>query len=1134
MSKRQLNSRIKDLFAELSDEPLVSQGQDTARLAGWTWEADGHGIYTAISPEIKSFLGYSGESLVGQPVTEGLEAGSDLNLQRALESSQFPAELQLNYLTNSGNFLATNIELFPIPWQPDEPFQREKNLGWRAIVHPAAPELPQHHRVEGQIEALNQAKAEKPEPRIRKKTPGISLPAAPGFPADWLNQPAAAPRGYLAEDQHVQHSQEILTDLGWQSLADNQPARRPAESGEQAILAFSTQLPDGNTSLLLELLDEDAGRDWNASERMLVEQVASQLTLALENAQLFQQTQNALAATSALYAASAAFSAAHSHAEILKALQQFSQLGQADKLLAIHYFDHPWSETQPALRSELLSGWAPSRSEIKQLTLRLDDPQSTQFLFADRITILNNLSPFNSKSDAITLLRDRFQLDTLVCIPLVTGGEWLGFVSAGYSAAVHFSAEDELRLMALSSQAAIAINNLQLLAETRQRNQELAAINRIVTAVAGSKDLQSSLGIIAAEMGISLKVQTGIALLNEERQVMTIVASYSPIPNAPEVIGIDLPIQGNPSTQQVLATRKTLVVEDAQHNPLTSAIHNELHLRSIESLMIIPLIVDERVIGTVGLDILEPSRHYTPDEIRLAETIVLQASTAIQSTRLFEQTELALAETETLYKASAEFNHAESYAQVLEILRRFTMVGHAATTSLLALFEEPQLIGYGPLVIPDWYLPIATWSASSAEVFTARRLPIQDFPAANELLKPDAPSILFDVENDLHLEYPARQIYSQRYQAKSVLFAPLVTGGHWIGFLGTFFNHPKALSNPDIRRLMVLTGQASVAIQNIRLLEESRRRADQLQTAAEVARDTSSTLALDALLLRVVNLLCDRFGYNHASVFLLDEDGIYAVVREATGEAGAEMKHRPHKLGVGSQSVIGTVTRNGLPLVINDVSHSSVHRPNPLLPDTRAELGIPLKIGQRVIGALDVQSNEINAFTPDDVAVLQVLADQIAVAVDNARAYMISQQAVEEMREVDRLKSQFLANMSHELRTPLNSIIGFSRVILKGIDGPLTDLQEQDLSAIYNSGQHLLNLINDVLDLSKIEAGKLELAFDDKVNLPDLINSVMSTVVGLVKDKPIQLTRNISANLPSVRADPTKIRQVLINLFSNA
>jgi CheY-like chemotaxis protein len=123
--------------------------------------------------------------------------------------------------------------------------------------------------------------------------------------------------------------------------------------------------------------------------------------------------------------------------------------------------------------------------------------------------------------------------------------------------------------------------------------------------------------------------------------------------------------------------------------------------------------------------------------------------------------------------------------------------------------------------------------------------------------------------------------------------------------------------------------------------------------------------------------------------------------------------------------------------------------------------------------------------------------------------------------------------MSHELRTPLNSIIGFSRVILKGIDGPINETQKQDLSAIYNSGQHLLSLITDILDLSKIEAGKMELAFAD-VNLVDLINSAMSTAVGLVKDKPIRLVTNVSENLPLVRADSTRIRQVLINFLSNA
>ena len=209
------------------------------------------------------------------------------------------------------------------------------------------------------------------------------------------------------------------------------------------------------------------------------------------------------------------------------------------------------------------------------------------------------------------------------------------------------------------------------------------------------------------------------------------------------------------------------------------------------------------------------------------------------------------------------------------------------------------------------------------------------------------------------------------------------------------------------------------------------------------------------------------------------------------------------------------------------------HHKNPLLPETRAEAALPLRVGSRIIGALDIQSTSVGAFTTDDQSVLQILADQVAIAIDNARSFELSQQAVKEMREIDHVKTQFLANMSHELRTPLNSIIGFSRVILKGIDGPITDLQQQDLSAIYNSGQHLLGLINDVLDLAKIEAGKMELSFDE-INVADIVTSVMATASGLVKDKDIKLLRQIDADLPVVRADAIRLRQVLLNLLSNA
>ena len=201
---------------------------------------------------------------------------------------------------------------------------------------------------------------------------------------------------------------------------------------------------------------------------------------------------------------------------------------------------------------------------------------------------------------------------------------------------------------------------------------------------------------------------------------------------------------------------------------------------------------------------------------------------------------------------------------------------------------------------------------------------------------------------------------------------------------------------------------------------------------------------------------------------------------------------------------------------------------------TQERLVIPLRVQDEIIGVIELDGKDADdPWTDEDRILAEAVAHEFAITLQDARSHQLTSQALEEMREADRLKSQFLANMSHELRTPLNSIIGFSRVILKGIDGPVTENQEQDLSAIYNAGQHLLGLINDILDLSKIEAGKMELTFSE-VDLPEIIRGVMSTAVGLVKDKPIELVLDLPENLPSIQADNIRLRQILLNLVSNA
>lgn len=196
-------------------------------------------------------------------------------------------------------------------------------------------------------------------------------------------------------------------------------------------------------------------------------------------------------------------------------------------------------------------------------------------------------------------------------------------------------------------------------------------------------------------------------------------------------------------------------------------------------------------------------------------------------------------------------------------------------------------------------------------------------------------------------------------------------------------------------------------------------------------------------------------------------------------------------------------------------------------------LQVPILSTEGRLGVLEVEAPEGHPWTFEDRLLVEAVAQQLASALLEARSRELTEQALEEMRQADRLKSQFLANMSHDFRTPLNSIIGFSRVILKEIDGPINDTQRQDLQAIYESGVHLLNMVNDILDLTRIEAGRMKLSFAE-MHLKGLVDSVVSTTSSLMGNKPIDLVVDIPDGLPQVHANRTRMRQVLLNLVSNA
>jgi signal transduction histidine kinase len=313
---------------------------------------------------------------------------------------------------------------------------------------------------------------------------------------------------------------------------------------------------------------------------------------------------------------------------------------------------------------------------------------------------------------------------------------------------------------------------------------------------------------------------------------------------------------------------------------------------------------------------------------------------------------------------------------------------------------------------------------------------------------------------------------------------------------------------------------------------EIRYRAMQLAISAEVGRVVTSILDRDLLLSKVVELIRDCFQAYFVAIYFIDDSGQWAVLQAGSGGLGVRLKAEDHRIDLRRDMLLSRAIDTLEPQVcVDSVLDTLTDRR--LFPYTEAELAVPLRIGDRIIGVLDVHSVHKDAFAGDEIMVLETLSGQIVVAIENARAYEVERQAAEQLRELEDLRRHFLSNMSRELRMPLNNIIGFSRVILKGIDGPITDLQREDLNAIHESGRQLLVLINDILDIAQIEAGAMELAVRS-VDFGELAHSVIPTANALLQGRPVAFHYEIEEDLPPVLADPYRLRQVLVKLLSNA
>lgn len=401
--------------------------------------------------------------------------------------------------------------------------------------------------------------------------------------------------------------------------------------------------------------------------------------------------------------------------------------------------------------------------------------------------------------------------------------------------------------------------------------------------------------------------------------------------------------------------------------------------------------------------------------------------------------------------------------------------------------------------------------------------------------------------NDVHSEPRYINFYPDKIVTQSELAVPVLLYDELVGVLDIQSPLINGFTENDIRVLKTVADQIAVAIGNARLydqlrlqLKESEQKENILRIQRDMLIELSSFTYIDEMLDHAVRALARNLNVPLAEIILLDPTGEQMLV---AASLGTEEKYRqPMPIGTG---VTGWVASTGQPALIPDVSQIDYYVA--VSSATHSEICAPITTGERVIGVINLESPQLSAFTQDDLRLLMILSNNLSVLIERARLFSEVEGARHELEtralaleaankrllELDRLKSQFLANMSHELRTPLNSIIGFSEVIYDEVIGPISSDQREYIQYIYESGKHLLELINDLLDFSKIEAGRMQLEWTT-FSVDGLLTEVNSIISPQIEKRNQQLVFKIEEGLPQITADRLRMRQVFFNLISNA
>ena len=733
-------------------------------------------------------------------------------------------------------------------------------------------------------------------------------------------------------------------------------------------------------------------------------------------------------------------------------------------------------------------------------------------------------------------------------VPIVRDGQVIGSIFVGRARPGLYTDSQVELLRTFADQAVIAIENVRLFKELEARNAELTealdqqtATSEILRVISRSQtDVQPVFDTIV-RAAQELCDATSANCFTFDGELIHLKAVVGANPEYVESLRQFFP---RPPSRDTGITRAILtcsvveipdVVADADYARAIGVQSLSGYFRSV---LAVPLVREGSPIGAIAVGRPEPGK-FPAEQIALLQTFADQAVIAIENVRLFKELEARNADlTESL----------EQQAAISEILRVISSSPDDVKPMLNAVAERALKLcdaAQATIVLVDAdTLRCAAAFGNTGTLQEDELMPLSRGSVAGRAINDGAPFQIEDLAKASEEEFPVGRELQRRIGHHTALAVPLMREDRAIGAIQLWRMEIRAFSENQIALVKTFADQAAIAIENVRLFKELQARTTELtrsvgelRALGEVGHAVGSTLDLETVLSTIVSRATQLSGMDGGSVYEYDaarEEFYLHTTYQLHDELVGALRAVPIRKGEGA---LGRMAVTGEPVQVLDIlderKYQSRVRKILIRTGHRALLTIPLLREDHLLGGLVVYRNSAGEFTPQVIELLKTFATQSALAIQNARLFREIEDKSRQLEVASQHKSEFLANMSHELRTPLNAIIGFSEVLAEKMFGEVNDKQAEYLADILDSGRHLLALINDILDLSKIEAGRMELNLSD-FDLPTAIDNTVTLLRERALRREIRLERTVDKTLGSIHADERKVKQVLLNLLSNA